>query len=181
MAYWQSRGLRGNTLEEMVNLTNERYLEHGLALIEKIPTPIKPIKLGKEKGTITLAYFEKKGSVDYIGVVQGIPICFDAKETSKDYFPLKNIHPHQIAYMKAFEKQQGVAFVLIYFTKKNLYFYLPFEVLYSFWELASQGGRKSIPLTAFEDMLQIRSKGGYLIHYIEVLAKYLDSKRTGFS
>ncbi len=41
MAYWQSRGLRGgSTLEEMVNLTNERYMEHKLACIEKIPTPL---------------------------------------------------------------------------------------------------------------------------------------------
>lgn len=173
MAYWRSRGLRGSTLEEMVNITNERYLEHGLALIEKIPTPIKPITMGKEKGTISLAYFEKKGSVDYIGVVQGVPVCFDAKETSKDYFPLKNIHEHQIEYMKAFQKQKGIAFILVHFTNKNHYYYLPFDTLYSFWESAKKGGRKSIPLANFDEKLKIQSKSGYLVHYIEALAKYI--------
>ena len=33
MATWNSRGLRGSTLEDLVNRTNERYQENGLALI----------------------------------------------------------------------------------------------------------------------------------------------------
>ena len=43
MATWNSRGLRGSTLEEFINRTNEIYQENGLALIQKIPTPITPI------------------------------------------------------------------------------------------------------------------------------------------
>ena len=39
MATWNSRGLRGSTLEEFINRTNEIYQENGLALIQKIPTP----------------------------------------------------------------------------------------------------------------------------------------------
>ena len=35
MATWNSRGLRGSTLEEMINRTNEKYREDGLALIQK--------------------------------------------------------------------------------------------------------------------------------------------------
>ena len=38
MATWNSRGLRGSTLEELINRTNEQYREKGLALIQKIPT-----------------------------------------------------------------------------------------------------------------------------------------------
>ena len=47
MATWNTRGLRGSTLEDMVNRTNEKYAEAGLALIQKIPTPITPIKMDK--------------------------------------------------------------------------------------------------------------------------------------
>ena len=43
MATWNSRGLRGSTLEELVNRTNEQYREKGLALIQKVPTPITPV------------------------------------------------------------------------------------------------------------------------------------------
>ena len=73
MATWNSRGLRGSTLEDMINRTNEKYAEAGLALIQKIPTPITPIQMDKEHRQITLAYFEQKSTVDYIGAVQGIP------------------------------------------------------------------------------------------------------------
>ena len=80
MATWNSRGLRGSTLEDLVNRTNEQYAEKKLALIQKIPTPITPVRMDKENRHITLAYFEQRSTVDYIGAVQGIPVCFDAKE-----------------------------------------------------------------------------------------------------
>ena len=56
MATWNSRGLRGSTLEELINRTNEQYREKGLALIQKIPTPITPVKMDKTSRHITLAY-----------------------------------------------------------------------------------------------------------------------------
>ena len=96
MATWSSRGLRGSTLEDLINHTNEKYREHKLALIQKIPTPITPVQIDKESRHITLAYFDQKSTVDYIGAVQGIPVCFDAKECAQDTFSLQNIHAHQV-------------------------------------------------------------------------------------
>lgn len=71
MAAWNSRGLRGSTLEDYINMTNEKYLANHLGLIQKIPTPITPIRMNKETRQITLAYFEQKSTVDYIGVIPG--------------------------------------------------------------------------------------------------------------
>ena len=119
MATWNSRGLRGSTLEELVNRTNERYGELGLALIQKIPTPITPVRIDKEHRHITLAYFDKISTVDYIGAVQGIPVCFDAKECSADTFPLQNVHEHQMDFMEKFEEQGGISFLLIYYSTRN--------------------------------------------------------------
>ena len=45
MATWNSRGLRGSALEELINFTNDTYLKNHLALIQKIPTPITPMKI----------------------------------------------------------------------------------------------------------------------------------------
>ena len=123
MGTWNSRGLRGSTLEDLINRTNERYLEKGLALIQKIPTPITPVRIDKEHRHITLAYFDQQSTVDYIGAVQGIPVCFDAKECSADTFPLQNIHEHQIEFMNQFEKQGGISFILIHYSKKNILYY----------------------------------------------------------
>lgn len=173
MAYWNSRGLRGSTLEELINLTNEKYREHELALIEKIPTPIKPVKLDNKNRNISLAYFDKKSTVDYIGVVQGIPICFDAKETSKDFLPLQNIHEHQIKFMKDFEKQKGISFLIIFFKKYNEYYFLPFKLLNEYFIKSLNGGRKSIPYSAFNHEYLIEGKLGYYVHYLEAIQKHL--------
>ena len=143
MATWNSRGLRGSTLEEFINRTNELYQENGLALIQKIPTPITPINIDKQTRHITLAYFDQKSTVDYIGAVQGIPVCFDAKECNTDTFPLANIHEHQVAFMENFEKQGGVSFFLLSFTKRDEFYYLRLDMLLEFWKRAKEGGRKS--------------------------------------
>ena len=68
MATWSSRGLRGSTLEDLINRTNERYMENNLALIQKIPTPITPINIDKATRHITLAYFEQKSTVETLRV-----------------------------------------------------------------------------------------------------------------
>lgn len=146
MGTWHTRGLRGSTLEDMVNRTNERYLEQELALIQKIPTPITPVRMDKEHRQITLAYFEQRSTVDYIGAVQGIPVCFDAKECNADTFPLQNIHEHQIIFMENLEKQQGISFLLTYYTARNEMYYMRFEEVAKFWNRAMTGGRKSIRL-----------------------------------
>ena len=99
MATWNSRGLRGSTLEDLINITIERYRDDKLALIQKIPTPITPITIDKATRHITLAYFDQKSTIDYMGAVQGIPVCFDAKECREDTFPLQNVHEHQMAFM----------------------------------------------------------------------------------
>ena len=144
MGTWNSRGLRGSTLEEFVNRTNERYLEQGLALIQKIPTPITPVRIDKEHRHITLAYFDQRSTVDYIGAVQGIPVCFDAKECHTDTFPLQNIHAHQVSFMGDFEKQEGIAFLIIYFSNRNELYYMTYRELKGFWDRSETGGRKSI-------------------------------------
>ena len=178
MPTWKSRGLRGSTLEDMINRTNDRYLELGLALIQKIPTPITPINIEKETRHITLAYFDQKSTVDYIGAVQGIPVCFDAKECASTTFSLENIHEHQVNFMESFEKQDGVAFFLIYFTSLDEFYYLPFRTLKEFWKRAKEGGRKSFRRDELSDEFVIgkHSDVGILIPYLDALQIDLDKR-----
>ncbi len=176
MATWNSRGLRGSTLEDMINRTNEKYADSGLALIQKVPTPITPIKMDKEHRQITLAYFEQKSTVDYIGAVQGLPVCFDAKECATDTFALQNIHEHQVEFMKKFEKQGGIAFFLIYYTHKDLLYYLPYEMLYYFWDRAKQGGRKSFRFEELNPDYVLPKKHGILVPYLDALQRDLEDR-----
>ena len=167
MATWNSRGLRGSTLEEFINRTNEKYLENGLALIQKIPTPITPITIDKKTRHITLAYFEQKSTVDYIGAVQGIPVCFDAKECATDTFPLANIHPHQVAFMQNYESQGGIAFFLLFFTHRDEFYYLTLRQLLTFWERKESGGRKSFRYEELEPDYFLHQKNGVFVPYLD--------------
>ncbi len=166
MATWSSRGLRGQAFEELINHTLETYRNNNLCLIQKIPTPITPIEFNKERGQISLAYFEKKSTVDYIGVVQSIPVCFDAKECNVDRFSLQNIHVHQIEFMKDFETQGGVAFFLIYFTHKNTFYYMRFSEAMGFVKRSEEQGIKSFK---YEELSQ-----DYFFLEDEVTVPFLD-------
>lgn len=175
MATWNGHGLRGSTLEDMINRTNECYRQNRLALIQKVPTPITPVEMNRAR-QITLAYFEKKSTVDYIGTVQGIPVCFDAKECAADTFPLQNIHAHQMEFMRDFEAQKGVAFFVLYYTQRDEFYYVPFREMARFWARMEAGGRKSFTYDEFDKRGRIGRKGEYLCHYLEGLAADLEAR-----
>ena len=176
MPSWNSRGLRGSALEETINLTIDKYREQKLALIQKIPTPITPVEMDKEHGHITLAYFDKKSTVDYIGVVQGIPVCFDAKECAADTFALQNIHEHQVLFMRDFEAQEGIAFILIYFSKRDIYYYLRDCELEKFWKRAEEGGRKSFRFDELDEEYFFKSVNNYYVPFLDMMNKDLGSR-----
>lgn len=175
MATWNSRGLRGSGLEELINITNEKYREKKLALIQKIPTPIKPIQIDKATRHITLAYFDQRSTVDYIGAVQGIPVCFDAKECQSKTFPIQNVHEHQVLFMQDFEDQGGIAFLILYFSAENRYFYLPFAQLVDFWNASKTGHRKSFHMEDLDEAYEIQCQGYYL-NYLQALQKDLEQR-----
>ena len=173
MGYFRTRGLRGSSLEEYINMTNTKYRDHGIGLIQKIPTPIKPVELDPVNGNIKKAFFEERSTVDYIGIVQGYAICFDAKETTLKHFPLKNIHSHQLDFMRDFEKQEGIAFFILYFTVYDRMILVPYSFVRQKVDEALKGGRKSIPYEELESFYDIENKDGYLVHYIDALDKYI--------
>ena len=176
MGTWNTRGLRGSALEDIINRSNDSYREKKLALIQKAPTPITPISIDKESRHITLAYFDQKSTVDYIGAVQGIPVCFDAKECAVETFPLHNIHPHQIAFMREFEEQGGISFIILSYTVKNEIYYLPFDEILRFWTRMEEGGRKSFTYEEVDKSWQIRSCRDIFVHYLEMIQKDLDRR-----
>ncbi|MBP3620648.1 MAG: Holliday junction resolvase RecU [Lachnospiraceae bacterium] len=176
MATWNSRGLRGSTLEDLINHTNELYRQKGLGLVQKIPTPITPVKIDKENGNISLAYFEKDSTVDYIGVVQGVPICFDAKECAVDTFSLRNIHEHQVNFMEEFEKQQGISFLIIMFTGKNEFYYMRFKELKKYLDRIKDGHAKNFKYDELDPEYFIKPESGAMVHYLRGLQKDLEER-----
>jgi recombination protein U len=169
-------GLRGSVFEDMINFTNDRYREKGLALIQKVPTPIIPTEFDKSSRHITMAYFGQKSTVDYIGAVQGLPVCFDAKECAVDTFSLSNVHAHQLKFAKDFEIQGGIAFFLIYFANRNVVYYMRTDELNAFCDRAVTG-RKSVRFDELDDGFFIRDVKGMFVPYLDAINADIDKRQ----
>lgn len=152
---------RGMFLERVINISNKQYLERGLALINKIPTPTT---VNKRKGT---GRYTEKSIVDFTGVSQGSFIAFDAKETKENRFPFSRLLHHQRTYLNDAHKQGGEAFVLILFVKENELYRLDIK---EYETLIETIGRKSIPLSWFRDnKTQVKSKHGVYYDYLSIV------------
>ncbi|HVI21439.1 MAG TPA: Holliday junction resolvase RecU [Bacillus sp. (in: firmicutes)] len=141
-------GKRGMTFEEDINETNQYYLDQGIAVIHKKPTPIQIVNVDYPKrsaAVIKEAYFKQASTTDYNGVYKGRYIDFEAKETKQQSsFPLRNFHEHQIVHMREVMNQKGICFVLLRFSLTEEVFYLETKKLLIFWDRMNNGGRKSI-------------------------------------
>ena len=113
----------------------------------------------------------------WIGAVQGIPVCFDAKECAFDTFALENIHEHQVSFMNSFERQEGIAFFLIYFTAHEQFYYLRIQDLMRFWERASSGGRKSFRIDELDPQwFFLMKEQNSTIPYLEMIQLDLQTR-----
>ncbi len=163
---------QGMALEDMINKTNEYYLQHDIAFINKRPTSIKVIKTS-DKYKISEAVFLAPSTLDYVGICDGHYLDFEAKETaSKKGFPKNNIALHQINAMKAIIKQKGITFAIIFLRAFNEIYLLDGQVL-----IEEYNNNKTI--IPYEDIKQFGTliKEGYFtpVDYIKVVKeKYFE-------
>lgn len=96
-----------NQLEKWINKVNIKYRVKNEALILQVPTPIIPTK----KGLIP-----KPSTVDYTGLLKGGRfIAFDAKQSAiKTRFDIKNIHDHQMNFLRKVNELGGHGFFLVH-------------------------------------------------------------------
>ena len=158
---------RGMAFEELVEYSNRQYAEKGWASIQKVATPWKVVRRGKQ---IVSAFPEKKSTVDFVGVANGRAIAFDAKSTrERTRFPLANIEQHQMDFLERFQDQGGIGFFLVEFAKHHEFYIIPFTNMNEYWERARAGGRKSIP---YDDMFlfeKVKSGRGIALDYLAKL------------
>lgn len=160
----RSHANRGMGLETLIEYANAQYAKKGIALIQKISTPWKVIRKGKQ---IVSAFPEKKSTVDFIGTYKGKPIAFDAKQTAlKTRFPYANVEKHQIDFMRQWEESGGKAFLLINFTAHDKTFFLPFAYIAA---ADSSGANGSIPYKAFHqwrNVHEVIQRDGIALDYL---------------
>ena len=167
-------GNRGMSLEDDINLTNDFYITNDIACIHKKPTPIGIVNVDYKinKAIIKEAYFEKPSTTDYNGIYKGNYIDFEAKETIHNYFPLNNIHKHQVEHLDRISKMGGIGFLIVCFKKNNLTYVLFNKELQLFLK---ENDRKSIPIDYFEKYgYKIDYKFSCRLDYLRIVDLYLN-------
>ena len=144
----------GMLLEEMINDTNQYYLNKNIAVVHKKPIPIQIVKVNypsRCEAIITEAYYKTPSTTDYNGIYKGKYIDFEAKETNvATSFSLNNIHAHQVEHLKQITEHGGIGFLIVYFKKHDEIYLLPYNVLEEYWEKRTTE-RKSIPYDVFKE------------------------------
>ena len=162
MTYRADMANKGRGLEDLVKFQNERYAAQGVANIQKISTPWKVIRQGKQ---IVSAFPEGKSTLDFRGTVRGgIPVSFDAKE-SEDVrgLPLKHIQPHQIDYIRDALPLGEVSFLLCCIKPTGaLYIVHGADVLrhWDYWK--NNKGKRGCNLIPTEEMHRVSGDLDYL-------------------
>ena len=160
----------GMNLENDINSTNEYYIKKDKAYIYKKPTPIKLVKVDYKKGKIEEAYFEKPSTTDYNGIYRGKYIDFEAKETiNKTGFPLANIHKHQIEHIRHINKESGICFLIIRFSKLNETYLLMAK---DFLNFIDNNKKSNIPISYIKEYgHRINEKFYPRVDYLEIIDK----------
>jgi recombination protein U len=165
---------RGKYLEDWVEQANHWYNDRNQAVIYKIPTPWK-IQRNFQPYTnqyaINYAFPEKKSTVDFGGTAQKKSIWFDVKVTKlKTSFPLRNVHEHQIEYLKKVHQQGGKAFLLIHSEILRKTWLLWIEQLLEF---LSTDTRKSITFEWLDERCdEVVSANGLVLDYLPLVFKH---------
>lgn len=150
---------RGMSLENDLNDTNNYYIENDIAYIYKKPTPIKVVKADYDQNGnrfIKRAYYSEPSTTDYNGIYKGKYIDYEAKETkNKTFFPLQNIHAHQIKHIRNIEKEKGICFLIVRFTTLDKTYLLKAS---DFLNYIDNIKKSNIPISYFEEK-------GFLIKY----------------
>ena len=157
---------RGMKLENLINQTNEYYIENDIAVIYKKPTPILVCQVDYKKNKILEGYYKTPSTLDYNGIYKGKYIDFDAKETlNKTSFPLSNVHEHQLLHMKRVIKHGGISFLII--KMNSLYYLLDGNIILNFID---NNDRKSIPYEFIKEKGHLIKEGiSPALDYIKVI------------
>ena len=152
---------RGQALEELIKLQNNKYARQGIAVITKIPTEWIPIR--NHTGKIVTAKVENKATVDFLGAYKGVPIAFDAKHTKEKRISWKRLESHQWEFLLQWEKCGGIAFILVGWDMKQ-FFVIPIS------EWGQEGKSLLLP-----ELQPVPFKGG-LPDYLATIADWQYTK-----
>ena len=166
---------RGMDLEQIIEMSNQYYIDNDIAYIYKKPTPIGVTKVAyNEKGKrIMDGFYKCPSTLDFNGIYKGYYIEFDAKVTlNKTSFPISNVHEHQINHINNINKHGGIVFLII--MMNNKYFLLMGS---TFLDFIKNNSRKSIPYEFLENNAYEINLSLNGLDYLKIIDKFIGGQK----
>lgn len=153
--------MAGALFERMLTASCDYYREKELAIIEKTPEPMRPLRpYGDRKGGRYIACFEKQAQPDYKGVLcDGRAIIFEAKHTDKDRIQESVITKTQRQNLDDFLRLGAQCFVMVSMGFEE-FFRVPWKI---FGDMKRMYGRKYMKREELEPFKLRRHQGTLLI------------------
>jgi recombination protein U len=150
----------GKSFEAVIDQACKRYIDLGVANIEKTPEPMKQIGGMDRRGQFKACY-EHRAQPDYKGTIKnGKAVVFEAKATESHKIKKDAVKPWQFESLDSHWKIGAEVFVLVCFELEH-YFRVPWGI----WrEMETLYGRKYLKKEEIEDC-SIKFKNGYL-HFL---------------
>ena len=130
---------RGAWFEAAIQTSNEIYQRRGLACVQKVATPAGMTKRGD--------FYRARSTVDFLGVMDGQAVAFDAKSVKVPRLPHKNVHAHQRQFLLDWDRAGGVAFLLVNFDELGTYLA---DIVW-YMTIIAERDRQSIPHSRFAE------------------------------
>ncbi len=130
----------GHRFEDIISIACRYYAEHDIAVIEKTPEPMRPLKpYGARHMGQFVAIYEKQAQPDFKGVLMnGRGIIFEAKHTDGDRINRSVVTEVQEKNFNIYEKMGAICFVMVSMGFQEFY-RIPWNV---FSDMKSLFGRK---------------------------------------
>ncbi|MDQ0255656.1 recombination protein U, partial [Evansella vedderi] len=123
-----------------------------------------------------------KSTVDFDGTYKSMSLYYEAKTTSKPYFPLENVSNHQVEHLIKQANVGALCFFLVHFEKTQDTYVFPLQSLLYYWSRwkAKKRGYRHIPIDdfntyAFKVKNTARARLDYL-NQVDTLIKLLEEK-----
>lgn len=151
----------GEMFENMLSSSCGYYREKGIAIIEKTPEPMRPIKpYGDRRRGQYIACFAKQAQPDYKGVLcDGTAVIFEAKHTDKDRIQEAVITDTQRQHLDDFLRLGAKCYVMVSMGFQSFY-RVPWLI---FGSMKGNFGRKYMTLEDLEPYRLLLKRGILLI------------------
>lgn len=149
---------QGKRFESYIDASLKYYQQQGLAIVEKTPEPMRPLKRLSEGRFV--AVFEKPAQPDYKGTLQGgRAVVFEAKHTSTGQMEQSRVTEAQAKRLEHHQELGALCFVVAGFGSEEV-----FRVPWKVWrDMKAAFGRKYVTPKDLEEYRVRLGRSGVLL------------------